>query len=410
MKRQNGIAAILIIVLSILVGGCLGPKESLEPGTVKVGVLFPMTGNLASNGKDCTNGVILAVEDVNADGGISSLGGILLEPVFADTKSNPADGINATRRLIKEDGVVAIIGAYQSSTTTAATQEAEQYEIPFIVSVGIADVITERGFRYTFRILPSASQYGSDEVRFLADLKEMTGDDIKRVALIYEHTDFGTSSSLAQKAAMKKYGMTLATEVSYDASKVRDLKSEISRVLASHPDAILATSYNEDFILIMQAMARAKSKIPIINTAGGGTALSEYARRLGPDAEGTMTVAKYSLYVPGARELNERFHNRFGTNITGDSAYSYQSVMVLADALERAGTTDHIILRDALARTDMHKSSRMILPAEHIRFDNEGQNEDTPLFIAQIQGTDYVPVWPQKYVVSSPRTEVRRGA
>ena len=235
MKRQSRIAAILIIVLSILVGGCLGPKESLEPGKVKVGVLFPMTGNLASNGKDCTNGVILAVEDVNADGGISSLGGILLEPVFADTKSNPADGINATRRLIKEDGVVAIIGAYQSSTTTAATQEAEQYEIPFIVSVGIADVITERGW-HTFRILPSASQYGSDEVRFLADLKEMTGDDIKRVALIYEHTDFGTSSSLAQKAAMKKYGMTLATEVSYDASKVKDLDSEISHVLASHPD------------------------------------------------------------------------------------------------------------------------------------------------------------------------------
>ncbi|NMB79110.1 MAG: ABC transporter substrate-binding protein [Methanomicrobiales archaeon] len=409
MRRAAGFFLILLAALLLAAAGCTGTGQPPAPETIRVGILFPLTGDLSYNGKDCTNGALLAIEEINAAGGIASLGGAKLEPVIADTRSNAADGTNATRNLIQNDNVVAIVGAYQSSVVRPATQVAEEYETPFIVSVGIADVITERGFRYTFRVIPKAQYYGRDQGRFLLDLERMTGQPVRRVALLHENTDFGTSSALAQKVALEKNGMVVATEVSYNPEKVTNLDTEIARVLASRPDAILEVTYAEDSILIRQALRRSGSTIPLIDTAGG-TTLPEYTGRLGSAADGTFTSSEYSQYAPGGKEVNDRFRARFGANITGDSAYTYQAVWVLADALERAGKNDRGALRDALAKTDMPRGPHMILPAERIRFDEDGQNEFATLFIVQVQNGDYLPVWPREYATAVPRVEQGGGA
>ena len=400
-KIKVTLILLVIVIFLILSAGCQTPVKPPSPENVRVGVLLPMTGELSDKGRDSSNGVILAIEEINAAGGIASLGGARLVPVMGDTQSRPDTGVNETVRLINDEGVTAIIGAYQSSVTKPATQAAERFKTPFISEMSIADVITERGFHYTFRICPKAGFYGRDQVHFLSYLGNLTGKKVQRVALIHENTDFGTSTALAQKEALKKYGMEMVSEVSYDAGKTTDLTNEVAQVLAAKPDAILEVTYLDDSILIRRALASAGSKIPLVDTAGG-TVSPEYIQRLGPLSEGTLTVSEFSKYAGKGRELNDRFRARFGADITGDSAYSYQAVWVLKDALERAGSVDRQKVRDALAATDM-QGPHMILPAERIRFDATGQNEFVSLFVVQIQNGELVPVWPAEFATAKVR-------
>ncbi len=401
-RSHNTTLTLAISILVLFATGC-GKKDASQE-TIKVGILFPLSGELASIGADNKNGVVLAVDEINAAGGISALNGAKLEVIVGDTQGDPDIGMRETKRLIKEEGVAVIIGAYQSSVARPATRMAEQLETPFIVSSAIADIITERGFRYTFRVIPKAEFYGRDQVRFLTALAELAGYPIQRVALLYENTDFGTSTALAQKKALQQYGLELVAEVSYKAEGATDLNAEVAQVLAAGPDAILEVTYLNDSILIAQALAAAKANLPLVDTAGG-TVSPQYIQQLGPLAEGTLSVSEYSKYATGARELNDRFRARFGADITGDSAYAYQSVLVIKDALERAASIDRKKLRQALADTDLPRGPDIVIPAERLRFDADGQNEFAGLFVVQIRNGEREPVWPIKFATAKVRLE-----
>jgi branched-chain amino acid transport system substrate-binding protein len=374
------------------------PRKSSGPN-VKVGLLLPMSGDLADKGQDCLRGFQLAIDEINAQGGIASLGHAPFEAVLADSQGDPARGAAEAKRLIETEGVAAICGAYQSSVTRPATQVAEQYETPFIVETSSADIITERGFRYTFRVAPKAQFYGRDQTRFLLDLPRLGGPRVKRVALIHENTDFGTSMALAQKQALRAQGFTVVAEASYREAGIADLRAEVAQILKAKPDVILEVTYLKSSILIHQALAAAKSKALLIDTAGG-TVSPEYQERLGQQAEGTLSSSEYSIYTPQGQALNGRFRHKFGVDITGDSAYSYQAVLVLKDALERCATTEHAQLREALAGTDLPRGPAMVFPAQRLRFDAFGQNESAQLFMIQIQDGKWVPVWPAEYATA----------
>jgi len=363
---------------------------------VKIGVLYPMTGDLADKGIDSIRALQMAADEINESGGIRSMDGALIELVYADTKGNPETGSAETERLIIHEKVTAIIGTYQSSVTKAATQIAERHETPFIVSISLADIITERGFRYTFRVQPKAEYYCRDQVQFLSDYSKVTRRKIKRVALLHENTDFGTSTSLAQKKALTARGYEISSDVSYVAEGVKDLGHAVRKVLASNPDAILTVTYFNDSILIFRELSARSITLPVIDTAGG-TVSSDFISTMGRDAENIFTSAEYSKFTNTGRDINRKFRMRYGIDITGDSAYAYQSMFVIKDALERSGSSDRQRLREYIAATDMNQGEKMILPAERIRFNHEGQNEFARLYIVQIQNGEYIPVWPAEY-------------
>ncbi len=387
---------LLAAALLICGMGCQGEETSTSVDKVKVGALYPLSGALQDKGLDSANGVRLAAEEINAAGGIAALGGAKLEIIYTDTRGKPDIGASEAERLINQVGVATIIGTYQSSVTKPATKVAERLETPFIVSISIADIITERGFNYTFRVQPKAQFYARDQVQFLKDLKKMAGYSVKRVALLHENTDFGTSAAMAQKSALRKQGMEVVVEVGYRADGVKNLDKEVAQVLATNPDAILTVTYLMDSILIRKALANSGSTIPMVDTAGG-TVSPEYIQALGPLAEGTLTVAEFSKFAAGGKELNRRFFERFKTDITGDSAHAYQAVLVLRDALERSGSVDMETLRQALADTDIRAGQQLVLPSQRLRFDKSGQNEFARLFVVQIQNGELVPVWPAQY-------------
>jgi branched-chain amino acid transport system substrate-binding protein len=215
--------------------------------------------------------------------------------------------------------------------------------------------------------------------------------------LLHEDTDFGESTAAGEKKYLADAGMDVVIEVKYPASAA-DLTTEVSKVKAANPDAVLTVTYLNDAILIGQAREALKmANIPFVDAAGG-TVDPEFIKRLGPTAEGWLTEIEYTKYAAGAKDLNDRFHQRFGVDITGNGAYAYQTAWILADALDRAGKADRNAVRDALAKTSYTKDSgTLVLPTDKIYFDEQGQNPNAPLFIVQVQKGELIPVWPKAY-------------
>ena len=402
MKRRPIPRNIIFLIIPFFLLCC---NPDTGRGKVKVGLLFPLSGELADKGIDSIRGIQLAVDDINKAGGIKSLSGAKLELITADTQGDPYKGAAETEKLICDSDVSVLIGTYQSSVTKQATQVAEKYQTPFIVSISMADIITERGFRYTFRIEPRAEFYCHDQVRFLQDLKKNTGYSVSRIALIHENSDFGTSVSFSQKKLLRENGFKVVADISYNASGIKTLSREISRVIESRPDAILGVTYLNDSILIVKALEQLNSTVPFIDTAGG-TVSPDFTRRLGNSAEYILSSTEFSTFTDKGRELNNHFRSRFATDITGDSAYAYQSVLVLKNALERSGSADRESIRNALASTDMKNDKNVVIPSDRIKFGKDGQNIAARLFIVQIQDGEYIPVWPDEYAQG--KVKIRR--
>jgi len=374
-------------------------KPPAAAATVRIAGLWPLTGDLAKLGEENKQGMMLAIDEINAAGGIKSIGGAKIEVVWGDTQGKPDTGISEVERLVQQEKVLAIIGAYQSGVTTPATQAAERLKTSFLVSMAVSDKITERGFKYTFRICPKASWYAKDQVSFLKDLKDLAGLTVKRVALLHEDTDFGESTAAGQKQYLKEAGMEMVLEVKYPSSAA-DLTTEVSKIKASNPDAVLTTTYLNDSILIAQAReALGMGKIPFVDAAGG-TVDPEFIKRLGPTAEGWLTEIEYTKYAAGAKDLNDRFFKRFNVDITGNGAYAYQAVIIMAEALESAGKADRDALRDALAKTVVTKGPKLVMPTDKIYFDDQGQNPNAPVYVVQVVKGELIPVWPKAFAAA----------
>ena len=271
---------------------------------------------------------------------------------------------------------------------------------PFLVDIACADEITERGFKWVFRICPKASWYARDQVDFLKYLEESIGREIKRVALLHEDTDWGMSEAEGQKKYLKEAGYEVVIDVAYPASAA-DLSAQVSKVKATNPDVVLTCTYLNDAILIAKEREKlGMTDIPFVDAAGG-VIVSGFIEKLGSTAEGLFSVLEFSKYAPGPpSEVNERYRQKYGEDLTGNSAHSYVAGWVIADALERAGSTDKEAIRDALAETHLEHGPHMILTAKVLEFDETGQNPNARMYIVQIQNGELMPVWPPEFAAA----------
>jgi branched-chain amino acid transport system substrate-binding protein len=371
-----------------------------EVPVIKIGALHPVSGDSAATGQEMREALTFAVDEINAQGGIKSLGGAKLELVFGDTQTKPDVGVSEVERLVEQEGVDLIIGAYNSSVTKPATQAAERLQTPFVVDIACSDEITERGFQWTFRICPKSSWYARDQVDFLKYVDAELGFPIKRVALLHEDTDWGMSVADGQKKYLAEAGYEMVIDVAYPASAA-DLSTQVMKVKATEPDIVLTCTYLNDAVLIAKEREKlGMMDIPFVDAAGG-TIITGFIDRLGATAEGLMSVLEFSKYAPGApSEVNARFAAQYGKDLTGNSSHSYVAGWVVADALERAASTDPEAIRSALAGTKMAHGEEMILPADELYFDAEGQNPNAHMYIVQVQNGDLVPVWPPAFAAA----------
>lgn len=378
-----------------------GGGKAMAANDIKVGILLPLSGPIAPIGQNNRRGHALAIEEINAAGGIKSLGGAKLVMVDGDTQGNPKVGIQETEKLARQ-GVVAILGAYQSNVTFPTTQIAEKLGVPYIDPVAIADSITDgRNFKYTFKVSPKASWYARDQLAFIKWVGEKVGKPVRRIVLMYEDTLFGQSTSKGQSASAKQLGIEVVDNIPYPAS-TPDMTPTISRIKQKAPDALLLVSYISDAVLITKTMKELGVNIPIMGTSAGHIDPA-YIANLGPLAEFSYTVGEWNpdLKKVGAAAINERFIKKFGVPMNGHAAETYMSTVVLADALERAGSADRRKLREALAKTNIC-GDRNILPYDCIKFDASGQSPQGRLVMLQVQKGKFVSIWPPEIAAANP--------
>lgn len=399
--RPAAAAALMAMLMAPIAFAWFGSAAAAAAEDIKIGILLPLSGPVAPIGQNNRRGHALAVEEINAAGGIKSLGGAKLVMVDGDTQGNPSVGIQETEKLATQR-VVAILGAYQSNVTFPTTQIAEKLGVPYIDPVAIADTITDgRNFKFTFKVAPKASWYARDQLGFIKWVGEKSGKPIRRVVLMYEDTLFGQSTSKGQAESAKAAGIEVVEKIAYPA-ETPDLTPTISRVKQIAPDALVLVSYISDAVLITKTMKELAVNIPIMGTSAGHIDPA-YIANLGALAESSFTVGEWNpdLKKAGAAAISERFQAKFGTPMNGHAAETYMSTMVLADALERAGSTDRRKLRDALAATNIC-GARNILPYDCIKFDGSGQSPQGQLVMLQVQKGKFVSVWPPAIAASNP--------
>lgn len=393
-KRTLATAAATLLAL-------VGMSMSAMAGSVvKIGNIEPLSGPSASVGQQGKNAREMAVEEINAAGGIKALGGAKLELVYADSKSDPNVGVTETERLINTDKVNIVTGCWNSGVTYPSTAVAERYGVPFVVPVSVRDTITERGFKYVFRIAAKDSWWTRDQFVFLKDMKAEFGTELKTVAFVYENGDWGTGFAAQWKKLAQEAGFEVVLDEPYPSSAT-DLTPVVNKIRRAKPDVLLLTSNAADAILITNTLADYKVSPKVILGSGGGHADPTFISGTKDNAKFMFDIVEWETDVnkPGAKATNDKYKAKYGSNLTGEAVDAYVAMYVIADALERAGSVEPAKVRDALAATNLKTGPAAIVAYDSIQFDASGQNKNAALSIVQIndngKGMERITVWPK---------------
>jgi branched-chain amino acid transport system substrate-binding protein len=373
---------------------------------VKIGILWPLTGNAAAAGQASKAAIEVALDIINnahpelgnlplaATAGLPNLGGAKLEVIFVDHEGNPATAQQLATRLITQDKVSAVMGAYQSSCSFTATAVAERFGVPFMVGESAALNITTRGFKWVFRGTPIATDYARTYMRFIADMKK-EGKKIDTIAIVNENTDYGTSVGDAIEVEAKKSGVPVAIRIPYSASST-DVSAQVLQLKDKQPDLIIFISYTADSILYMKTMKNLEYKPPMVLGDDSGFSDPSFIPAVTEIAQGVMNRSAWDTGKPGSTtaKINDMYKAKTGRDLDDTSARNMQSFFALADAINRAGSTDPEKIRDALTKTDL-KQDQLMMGYQGVKFDETGQNILAATYLIQLHGTRYDLVWPE---------------
>lgn len=391
----------MIIAVFMGVAMLIAPAGSFSAETIKIGVLLPLTGPLAPIGQYCWTAKVIAQKEINESGGIKSMGGAKIELVKADTEGKPEVAMGQTEKVIR-DGAVVLLGAYQSNVTYAISAIAEKYKIPLITGISVADNITQRGFKYIFRVNVTATTLGEDIFRNIQLLEKKTVKKVETTAVISENTLFGKSQTEGVEKAAKKFGYKNLGSILYP-TNTSEITAEITKLKSLNPDMLIGISYISDAILIFKTMAEHKLNVKGVIGVSGGYGEPEFVNTLGKLAEYTFCTGNWQddIKKPHVKEVAARHLKEFNTPMSPQGACTYTAVYVLKDALERARSTNGEKLREAIAKTDL-KNNDIIMPYNGVRFNDQGDNVAAHQTLMQIQGGKYRTVIPDEYASVAP--------
>jgi branched-chain amino acid transport system substrate-binding protein len=365
-------------------------RKPAEAADVNIGVIYPNSGALARFGQACVNASKLAADHINAKGGIKSLKGAKLNLIITDCQSDATITRNVTERIMTTQKLAAATGDYSSSYTLVSTEVAERYQMPFVTG-SIANEITGRGFKYTFQVSPKAEMFGWMQVDTLAWLAK-AGE--RRVAIIYEDTAYGTSTAKGLTDRSKEKGYEIVLSEAY-AAKFTDATPLVNKIKAAKPDVIFPVSYITDAILIIKTMKQLDVNAAIIG-GGAGYLIPEFYNGLGADANYVYTVGSwnYDINCPDVPGFSAEYEKKYGEFLMEHAGEAYVMMWVIADALERAASTDPKKVRDALAATHLTKGPGSAMPGCQVEFDSTGWNKHVHPVMCQWQKGQLKTVYP----------------
>jgi branched-chain amino acid transport system substrate-binding protein len=375
--------------------------------TVKIGAIYPLSGNAASAGTAAKAAIEVATEVINGDhqnlgdltlakgAGLPGLKGAKVEVVFADNQGTPAAGQNQALRLITEEKVHALIGAYQSGITLTASAIAERHGIPFLSGESVAANLTERGFKWFFRTTPVAADIAKTYMAFLKDVKG-AGTKVDSLAIVNENTEYGTSIAKVLREAAKENGFNVSIEIPYSANTT-DVQSQVLQLKDKNPDVVIFVSYTSDAILYTKTMQALGYKPPVLIGDNSGFSDASFLKTVGGIAQGAINRSAWDIGKPGSTTflINEMYKKKTGNDLDDTAGRAMQGFFVLVEAINRAGTTDPAKIQAALKATDL-KPNQLMMGYKGVKFDDKGNNTLASALLIQVQGNAYVAVWPKE--------------
>jgi branched-chain amino acid transport system substrate-binding protein len=363
-----------------------------QAAPIKVGVLHPVTGPLAYSGNQSRAGAVMAIEEINAAGGIKALGGAKLEALLADAQSKPDVGAAEVEKF-NEAGAAAMIGAYASAITIATTAAAARHGLPHVVDVGTADQVVSRGLTNTFRFSPGVANIVNAGIDTLVKINDGAGKPVKTVMIVHEESAFGTNTANALNAELPKRGFEVMETIKH-ANPTRDFSNIVLRIQARKPDLIIPANYYDEYVLFTRSLQQQRVYAKgIYSSLGGGASSYKFVKEFPQAANYVMDVNHwFDPRKAAALALKDKTEKK-GLFFTYEVFLNYNAVMLLADALERAGSAKRDAIIAALASSTFDKH---ILPYGPTKFVN-GQNTGAQPATTQVLDKDIKVIYPLEF-------------
>lgn len=402
MTRKSLFMAVLLV--AVVIGSASAAEE------IKLGVLYPLTGGAAAEGKELRDGAELAVEIANnvkpdldmamaKNGGIKSLNGAKIKLIIQDHQGNPQLAADLAKKLIQDDKVVGLMGCYHSAVTKTVAAVAERYGVPMINESSTSPALTKEGLKWFWRTTPHDMTFTNDLFVFIDGLiqgkvrgvKAVDKKELLPMVSACEKTEWGSGVDAAIKEIGKAKGFDLQVSLLY-AAKAPDLSSEVQSLLAPKPGTMLFAGYGADAILMIKTLKSMKAKPKLIWGQNAGFESPEFVATLGDDVIGILTRTVFSPRVGEvkkvAAQVNALYKAKTGRDLSGASARAFTATQAWAHILEKAGSTQPAAIQKAANEIKI-PAEELIVPWAGIKFATTGadigQNELGTGMIGQYQ-------------------------
>ena len=368
-----------------------------QAGPVRIGLVHPVSGFIAFSGTQCRAGAELAIADINAAGGIKSLGGAMIEAVLGDSQGKPEVGAAEVAKMA-EGGIHGIVAGYSSAISLATSQEAAKTNTPHIVDVGVSDEIVKRGLKNTFRFAPGYGVASEMAVKNLDTINKAAGSPAKTAMIVHEESLFGTGTANLLSEQLPKIGIEVI-EVIKHANPTRDFTNIALQIKSKNPDLIIPANYYNEYVLFTRTLRQQQIKAKGIYSVLGGAASSYQFVKDFPDAaENIMDCNHWFNPKSDLAMARKKAAEDKGLIYTYEVFLAYNAVAVLADAIERAGSTDKEAVIEALNNSTFDQHGMAYGPTKFV----DGQNVGAQTVNTQVQNGVIEVIFPEEFASAEP--------
>jgi branched-chain amino acid transport system substrate-binding protein len=386
----GGTAALIVAPFVIRHGFAQSPA-------VNIGVIQPLSGANAPFGINCRNGIELVADAINAAGGIKALGGAKINLIVSDATSNPTTASTVAQRLISQNELTAVLGAFVSSLTLAISEVTARADIPFLTE-SFADEITGRGLESVFKVTAKASVLGRAQVNYTVAIAEAAGSKIEKIAIVYEDTAYGVAQSRGLRRAAKDANIEVVMDEPYPLG-ITDARPLVEKLQASGAQAAFPLSYLNDSLFIVRAMRQRRITMPVIGGAAGYI-IPDFEKGLGEFAEDVLSISPTNYDLAPA--LTDPFRQRFGFFMVHEAIESAVTLDVLVQAIERAKSAKPKAVTEALHGARFEGGWTRALPGGAVQFDQTGLNTLLTPIMVQWRKQELVTIWPKDIAKAPP--------
>jgi branched-chain amino acid transport system substrate-binding protein len=372
-------------------------RSRAQSGAVKLGVLHPVSGALSYSGQQGRLGAMMAIEEINAVGGIKALNGAKIEAVLGDAQSTP-DGGNAEVEKMNSAGVAAVVGGYGSSICLAASQAAARYDLPYVVDVGVVDTIVTRGLKNTFRFGPGFGVIAKTALDNLVTINDQAGKTAKTVMIVHEDSAFGSGLAKLLNEQLPGRGFQVLETLAHP-TPTRDFNNVVLKIKAQSPDLVIPADYYNEYVLLARTMQQQRVRPKGIYSVLGGAASSyKFVKEFPEAAQYIMDCNHwFDPRSPKSAALRKKVEEK-GEFYTYEVFMNYSCILLVADAIERAASADRAKLISALESSTF---AGHVMPYGPTKFVN-GQNQGAAPVNTQVLGGDIQVIFPAAFASAKP--------